>query len=66
NILSKPFVIVCLINLHTQWSCEFEQFLKQHTFNIMPYIRKYGTRKDWWQDILSKSKQHTHHQIILA
>ena len=66
NIPSAPFIIVCPVNLHNQWTCEIEWFLKRNTFNIFPYVRKHMTHCQWWEDVYMKGFHEPHHQIVLA
>ena len=66
NIPSAPFIIVCPVNLHNQWTCEIEQFLKCNTFDIFPYVRKHITHCQWWENIYTKGFHELHHQIVLA
>jgi SNF2 family DNA or RNA helicase len=66
NIPSAPFIIVCPVNLHNQWTREIERFLKRNTFDIFPYVGKHTTRRRWWENVYKKGFHEPHHRIVLA
>ncbi|KAG2366148.1 hypothetical protein BDR07DRAFT_1373763 [Suillus spraguei] len=66
NIPDLPVVIMSPPNLQHQWMNEIQWYLRQATFDVLPYVGKYTTRVQWWTMAWSKCQQPPIQHIILA
>lgn len=67
NIAELPILIVVLPGLERQLRSELRRYLVRGSFDIFPYLGKWDSRKNWWQDIYSaKSKLPPGRRIISA
>ncbi|KAG2134716.1 P-loop containing nucleoside triphosphate hydrolase protein [Suillus cothurnatus] len=66
NLPDLPTVIVCPPNLQHQWTIEIERYLRRGTFDVLPYVGKYETRKDWWSKACDRCQQPLRRRVVLA
>ncbi|KAG1786495.1 P-loop containing nucleoside triphosphate hydrolase protein, partial [Suillus variegatus] len=66
NLPDLPTVIICPPNLHHQWTGEIERYLRRATFDVLPYVGKYDSRKDWWSKVWAKCQQPLCRRVVLA
>ncbi|KAG2045712.1 hypothetical protein BDR06DRAFT_1015378 [Suillus hirtellus] len=66
NLPDLPTVIICPPNLHHQWIGEIERYLRRATFDVLPYVGKYDSRKDWWSKVWAKCQQPLCRRVVLA
>lgn len=66
NIPDLPSIIVVPKSLHPQFTRELRRYLLPHSFDILPYLGRVETRKDFWSTIWTKSKHALSRRILLA
>ncbi|KAG1833201.1 P-loop containing nucleoside triphosphate hydrolase protein [Suillus subalutaceus] len=66
NIPNLPVMLVIPANLVPQFTSELHRYLQRGTFDILPYLATWGSRRTWWEDIWSRSMQPEGRRIILT
>ncbi|KAG2057258.1 hypothetical protein BDR06DRAFT_878362, partial [Suillus hirtellus] len=66
NIPDLPTVIMSPPNLQYQWMSEIQRYLRQATFDVLPYMGKYTAHSQWWTMAWSKCQQPLIQHIILV
>ncbi|KAG2063485.1 hypothetical protein BDR04DRAFT_1037816 [Suillus decipiens] len=66
NIPNFPVMLVIPANLVAQFTSELHRFLQRGTFDVLPYLATWSSRRTWWEDIWSQSKQAEGRRIIIT
>ncbi|THG93946.1 hypothetical protein EW026_g7417 [Hermanssonia centrifuga] len=66
NIPKRPSVIVVPTALLSQWTAYLHKYLEKLHFDVLPYEATTTNRGNWIKDILGRSQQPPHRQIIVA
>ncbi|KAG1894055.1 P-loop containing nucleoside triphosphate hydrolase protein [Suillus fuscotomentosus] len=66
NIPNLPVMLVIPANLVMQFTSELHRFLQRGTFDVLPYLATWSSRRTWWEDIWSQSKQPEGRRIIIT
>ncbi|KAG1741204.1 P-loop containing nucleoside triphosphate hydrolase protein [Suillus occidentalis] len=66
NIPNLPVMLVIPANLVPQFTLELHRYLHRGTFDILPYLATWSSRRSWWKDIWSRSIQPEGRRIILT
>jgi hypothetical protein len=65
NIPDRPTLIVLPVSLMDQFLAELHMYLVPGSFDIIPYLKKWNGRKDWWSTVYSSfSKQRPIYKLI--
>ena len=66
NIPTLDSIVVVPVNLQTQMESEIRRYLYPGTFDIIPYIGAYKSRKTFWEDVVKKSVQPAGRRLFMA
>ncbi|KAG1834958.1 P-loop containing nucleoside triphosphate hydrolase protein [Suillus subalutaceus] len=66
NIPNLPVMLVIPANLVPQFTSELHRFLQRGAFDVLPYLTTWSSRRTWWEDIWSRSKQPEGRRIIIT
>jgi SNF2 family DNA or RNA helicase len=66
NIPNLPVMIVIPANLVPQFTSELHRFLQRGTFDVLPYLATWSSRRTWWEDIWCRSKQPEGRRIVIT
>ncbi|KAG1829710.1 P-loop containing nucleoside triphosphate hydrolase protein [Suillus subalutaceus] len=66
NIPNLPVMLVIPANLVPQFTSELHRFLQRGAFDVLPYLATWSSRRTWWEDIWSRSKQPEGRRIIIT
>ncbi|KAG1837021.1 P-loop containing nucleoside triphosphate hydrolase protein [Suillus tomentosus] len=66
NIPNLPVMLVIPSSLVAQFTSELHRFLKRGAFDVLPYLATWNSRRTWWEDIWSRSKQPEGRRIIIT
>ncbi|KAJ7822151.1 hypothetical protein B0H13DRAFT_1659794 [Mycena leptocephala] len=66
NIPTLDSIVVVPVNLQTQMESEIRRYLYPGTFDIIPYIGAYKSRKTFWEDVVKKSVQPAGGRLFMA
>ncbi|KAG2097976.1 uncharacterized protein F5147DRAFT_777839 [Suillus discolor] len=66
NIPNLPVMIVIPASLVSQFTAELHRYLQRGAFDILPYLTTWSSRRTWWEDIWSRSKQPEGRRIVIT
>ncbi|KAG1891850.1 P-loop containing nucleoside triphosphate hydrolase protein [Suillus fuscotomentosus] len=66
NIPNLPVMLVIPANLVSQFTSELHRFLQRGAFDVLPYLTTWNSRRTWWKDIWSQSKQPEGRRIVIT
>ncbi|KAG1763002.1 P-loop containing nucleoside triphosphate hydrolase protein [Suillus placidus] len=66
NLPNLPVMLVVPANLVPQFTSELHRFLQRGTFDVLPYLATWSSRRTWWDDIWSRSMQPEGRRIVIT
>ncbi|KAG2336606.1 hypothetical protein BDR05DRAFT_896483 [Suillus weaverae] len=66
NLPNLPVMLVIPANLVPQFTSELHRFLQRGTFDVLPYLATWSSRRTWWEDIWSRSMQPEGRRIVIT